>query len=616
MRRLNATVILIAGCLGSGPSGPSSAQAPASVPELAQHAIDRMQAADWGEAALTYERIVRENPYRADQWHNFGFALHKSGKYAEAVRAWERAANLGFAWDPLWERRLVWDPTWVKAFGPGTPVPWYNIARAQARLGRKDDALRALGRAMDEGFAVEESLREEADFAAIREEPRFRELAGWPPAGTLSRDDRWRFDLEYLARRMPQVHYQLKRKVPANTLRVAIDTLKTRVPQLSDGRILVELQRLAAMAGSGHTRLYWPEEGPYAAPVYSIEFHLYADGLFVRRAAKGLERTVGGRVVEIGTRSAAEALKAVEPLCSVDGPMGLRVVAPALLARPEVLAAMSIAPDPKRVRLIVERPEGERVEAELIPSDAKVLPRSGWVAINARAGAVTTSSLRVNDPLYWFEHLPDERLVYLQYNAVSDRPGAPLAAFFRRVFDFIQEKHAEYLVIDLRHNGGGDGLLNQALIHEIIRCDSINRAGHLFAIIGRGTFSAAVSAASDLERQTHAMFVGEPTCTGPNSVGQATPLRLPCSALLFGCASLHFQGAVLSSDRRPWIAPNIVAEESSADAAANRDPAFEAIHSLIRRRGSPAAGAQAHPRNESKDSRSGAARKPGAGPGR
>ena len=280
---------------------------------------------------------------------------------------WERAADLGFAWDPLWERRLVWDPTWVKAFGPGTPVPWYNIARARARLGRKDEALRALGRAMDEGFAVEESLREEADFAAIREEPRFRELAGWPPTGTLSRNDRWRFDLEYLARRMPQVHYQLERKVPANTLRLAIDTLKARVPQLSDGRILVELRRLAAMAGSGHTRLYWPRGGPYAGACVSHRIPsirgraLRPPGGYKPRANSGRSRRKDRR------RTAAEALKAVEPLCSVDGPMGLRVEAPALLARPEVLAAMAIAPDPKRVRLIVERPDGERVEAELTP---------------------------------------------------------------------------------------------------------------------------------------------------------------------------------------------------------------------------------------------------------
>src|SRR5262249_59746035 len=140
-------------------------------------------------------------------------------------------------------------------------------------------------------------------------------------------------------------------------------------------------------------------------------------------------------------------------------------------------------------------------------------------------------------------------------NAVANRPDEGLAAFCRRMMRLIRERGVEYLVIDLRRNGGGDGRLNRALIHELIRNVAINRRGHLFAIIGRGTFSAAVGAASDLERQTEAIFVGEPTCSGPNIAGQATPIRLPCSGLKFGCASLHIQGSVLSSDRRPWIAP-------------------------------------------------------------
>jgi hypothetical protein len=79
-------------------------------------------------------------------------------------------------------------------------------------MGRTEEALQALGRAMEEGFAVEESLRAEADFTTLRAESRFRTLAGWPPQGELTRDERWRFDLDYLGRRMPQIHFQLDRK--------------------------------------------------------------------------------------------------------------------------------------------------------------------------------------------------------------------------------------------------------------------------------------------------------------------------------------------------------------------------------------------------------------------
>jgi hypothetical protein len=140
------------------------------------------------------------------------------------------------------------------------------------------------------------------------------------------------------------------------------------------------------------------------------------------------------------------------------------------------------------------------------------------------------------------------------------------------------------LAIDLRHNGGGNALLNSALLRELAKSDTINRRGHLFVILGRSTFSAAMGLATDLERQTECLFVGEPSCSSPNSRGQAHPINLPCSGLHLSCASLYYQGALLSSDRRPWLAPDVVAELSAADEANNRDPALAAVIEEIRAR--------------------------------
>lgn len=562
--------------------GSTTPAAPASPVELADRAIGQLRERDWEGAAKTYREIVRANPYRADHWHNYGYSLHRSGRYEEAIGAWKEAAELGFAWDPLWERGLVWDPTWVKAFGPGTPVPWYNIARAEARLGRKDEALRSLRRALEEGFAVEESLRDEADLAPLRDDPRFRSLVGSHPPEGLSRVGRWRFDLDYLARRMEQVHHDLYRKVSRAQFRGAIETLKDRIPQQDDHEVVVEIQRILAMARSGHTRLHWPDDGPYALSRYPVEFYLYKDGLFVRRAARRLSEAVGGRVLRIGERTAEEALKAVEPLCSVDGPMGIKAEAPSLLARPQVLHALGLAADMDRVPLVVERGGRGQVRVDLDLGKHPGDDPADWIMINADTKAALPLSLKMKDPFYWFEHLPESGLVYFQYNAVANKKEESLAQFCRRMMAFIEANRVEYLAIDLRRNGGGDSLLNRALIRELIRSDKINRRGHLYVIIGRRTFSAAMNAASDLERQTEALFVGEPTCSSPNCVGQATPLTLPCSGLRLGCASLYFQGATLSADRRPWIAPDIAAEATAADEAANRDPALMAILAEIR----------------------------------
>lgn len=64
--------------------------------------------------------------------------------------------------------------------GPDSPyaLPYYNVACAESRAGRADDALAHLGRA----FELDEELRafalEDPDLEPLRDDPRFRELTG------------------------------------------------------------------------------------------------------------------------------------------------------------------------------------------------------------------------------------------------------------------------------------------------------------------------------------------------------------------------------------------------------------------------------------------------------
>jgi hypothetical protein len=86
------------------------------------------------------------------------------------------------------------------------------------------------------------------------------------------------------------------------------------------------------------------------------------------------------------------------------------------------------------------------------------------------------------------------------------------------------------LVIDLRWNGGGNTLLVQPLLHHLISCAKVRRPAGLFVIIGRGTFSAAQNTATAIERETSAVFVGEPSGSRPNFIGETMQFELPYSA--------------------------------------------------------------------------------------
>jgi C-terminal processing protease CtpA/Prc len=177
---------------------------------------------------------------------------------------------------------------------------------------------------------------------------------------------------------------------------------------------------------------------------------------------------------------------------------------------------------------------------------------------------------------YWFEHLPQAKTVYFQFNSVRNDPQEPLDALINRLFKFINESEVEKLIIDMRWNNGGNTVLAQPLIHRLISNEKINQRGKLFVIIGRRTFSAAQNTATFIERHTNAIFVGEPTGAGPNFIGEEDPVTLPYSKIPINVSDVFWQSS-WPFDQRTWIGPEIYVPPTFEAYRANRDPALEAI---------------------------------------
>jgi hypothetical protein len=103
----------------------------------------------------------------------------------------------------------------------------------------------------------------------------------------------------------------------------------------------------------------------------------------------------------------------------------------------------------------------------------------------------------------------------------------------------------------------------------------------LFVIVVRTAFSAAMGLSIELERHTRAIFVGEPTGSSLNAIGEFNPVTLPYSKMSGSIASV---GGGNASDSRTWIAPLLYTPPSFAAYRAKRDPALEAILAYGRER--------------------------------
>jgi hypothetical protein len=417
-------------------------------------------------------------------------------------------------------------------------------------------------------------------------------VLSWTPAPTaasqeLSRDERWRADLRCLVDNIRDIHPKPYWQTPRADFDSAIARLDRNIPRLEDHQVVVELLRIVALLRDGHSGVQLTSLFGFGQ-VYPVRVYPFQDGYFVMAASKEYGDYVGTRVLRIGGLPVQEAFDRVLEIANGENEFTRLNRAPGLLMRPLVLQALGISDAKDRLRFEVETAHGRKKSfvAKPVALPEGRPPRSasgegvpGVEYRTARDGAPGPAPLcwRDRDKNYWFEYLPERRLLWVQFNSVLDAKEESLEQFCARLFDFVDHHDVDKLAIDLRWNGGGNLELLDPLIHGLIKRDTtINRRGHLFTVIGRGTFSAAHVCAALLEAHTHTLFVGEPSGETPNHFGDNVRIELPYSKIPVLISKWPWQ-VRLPWDRRPWIAPQLPAPYTFADYRANRDPAFEAI---------------------------------------
>jgi len=522
------------------------------------------------ESLEALRAAVARNPYDGRPEERLAFALNDAGEREAACVAFERTVELaGPGWGQL-----------------------YNVACLKADLGRDDEALDWLERSLKAGLPDDGVILREHDFERLHDLPRFRALTGlYPPEG-LTRDERWRYDLAFLKPRMERMHWDLYAHVSEADFTRELEALSSAVPELSEGQIRARLAHLMARVGDGHTRMLTYPEGAASVQRFPLDLYLFHDGLYVCGAPKAYEALIGGRVFALGDVPVERALEGMRAYVSVDNDMGYREWVPYALTSPDVLEALGAVVADEPLDLGIVRADGSR-ERTFVESVAQPPAASSGLGTFGRKRAAdmlyAVDSTSGELPLYlrdahrplWFTDLPEQHLVYFWFGAVDDPPGGTFEGFCKELFDHIEAVHAERLVIDMRLNDGGNTGVVLPLIHGLVRCDAVNAPGHLFVITSRTTFSAAMNTCSLLELHTKSTFVGEPTGSRPNFVGESTSFLLPCTRYRVFCSSRYWQH-VSSTDKRPWIAPAIVAEPDFADYAARRDPVMDAILAQLR----------------------------------
>ena len=405
--------------------------------------------------------------------------------------------------------------------------------------------------------------------------------------------EKWEEDLAAAQEALRDKHPSPFDHLSPEEMEAEFDQLAKRLPELDHREVIVDLARIVARVEDGHTRLTLPlapgldfmqgHSETERPSLPEMEFHQYPlrigldhQGIWIQATSGVNQQLLGGRLIAIDGHSAKEVVELVSPTIQRDNEMQVMQHLPMHLVLAELLHARGVTDNAERATFTIEARDGtvEKIELAKVPEDAAL----DWVTAGPRTGDSTPLAQQRNEENFWFTYLEPQHLFYLQFNTVYDTDDETIRQFSERL-SAVLDKHSESaLIIDLRQNRGGNQSLSLPLLHAVIGSPQ-NRAGRLFTIAGRTTFSAAMTFSLQLEKHTQTLFVGEPTGSKPNHYGDSRKTLLPNSNVTLRISSLYWQWS--PRDTRPWIAPHIEAPPTREAELAGDDPALARILSLM-----------------------------------
>jgi len=355
----------------------------------------------------------------------------------------------------------------------------------------------------------------------------------------------WREDLAFLAETLPRKHANAFHTLAREDWESRVRALGARLPELSPAGAAVALAQLVAAVGDAHTELALVGK-PFDV-FLPVRFVWFADG--------------------VGKCSADDALRAVCTTFASENDSWPRAKAPSKLSQPVLLAALGVVPSSNSIPIVVAGASGEDVAVTIDGSGS-----GKWlVAPDPSLGEPPLWLRRTNEG-YWFEALGPERAVYVAYNRCAEDPARPMVGFVAEVLAALESSDAERLVIDLRHNSGGNSAVLARFVPDLAAHPRLAAPGSVRVLIGPQTFSSGMRNAQDLREGARARLIGEPTGGKPNAYGEVRVFALPRSGLSVYHSTKSFHDLAADSSA---VEPDALVPLSSADYFAGVDAALK-----------------------------------------
>jgi hypothetical protein len=378
--------------------------------------------------------------------------------------------------------------------------------------------------------------------------------------------EQWAQDLDFLGVELPKKHKNLFHRISENEFRARIEELKANLSTMGTDEIMAGLMKIVAAVGDSHTTIgYRPQQG------LPLMLYWFKDGISILNTTGEYKDILYGKITALGGKPIEDAVSAVSALIPHENEAQVKNQLPNLLTDTMMLHGLGLVPSAAAASVTVLTAAGRTVTLEMKPLLFSSKPE--WL-VNTSDESGAPLYLKNRRLFYWYEILPDSRALFFKYNSCQDMKDQPFTDFVKKLFAAADAAKVEKIIIDLRHNGGGNSAIFAPFLEELKNRPAICRKGGIYVLVGRRTFSSAILNALDLKKETPAVFAGEPTGGKPNHYGEIQSFRLPQSGLAVTYSVKYFQ--VVGGDPDSLV-PDILVEPALADYLKKTDPVFDRV---------------------------------------
>jgi len=378
--------------------------------------------------------------------------------------------------------------------------------------------------------------------------------------------EQWAEDLEFLANELPKKHKNLYHKISESEFQTQIDEFKAELPSMDQTEILVAIKKIIASVGDSHTTLgYRPQR---ALP---LMLYWFKDGIAILNTTAEYKDILYGTIKSFGGSPVEEVVAALKTVIPHENEAQVKNNIPNTLTDTLILQGMKFIPSQESASLTVLTKSGRKVNVEMTPLSFSAKPQ--WL-VDTSEEKDEPLYLKNRRQFYWYEILTYSKALFFKYNSCRNMPDRAFGDFVQTLFQEADTERVEKIIIDLRHNGGGNSGIFAPFLRELKKRPRFMEKGNIYVLIGRRTFSSAILNAIDLKKQTPAIFAGEPTGGKPNHYGEVQMFLLPNSRLPVTYSIKYFK--VLDSDPDS-LEPDIHIERRLTDYLKKTDPVLRSV---------------------------------------